>query len=293
VALLSFVNRLIAQDLERHDIHAREAEFQGARVHYYEGKGPGEVPTVVLLHGYGDSSHTWYQMLPALTRDLGRVLVPDLPGLGFSRLPSHRDHLLIGEYASLVQEFCTSIAGPRCVLVGQSLGGALALRVAGNRGDGAGDLLAGLVAISPAGAPMTPGELDSLRLAFTVPDREATRALLSRVFTGSAWTYRLFENDLRAVLRSTALQKLQASIVSSDFLTPEEMAAIHCPFLLIWGESEGLLPASSLEFFRANIPPQGRLELVPGWGHAPQMEHPADLAAKLKAFVEEIGHSSD
>jgi pimeloyl-ACP methyl ester carboxylesterase len=292
VALLSFVNRLIAQDLERNGIHARSAELQGASVHYYEGQGPAKLPTVVLLHGYGDSSHTWYQMLGPLVRDLGRVLVPDLPGLGFSHLPPHRDHLTIPEYAALLEEFCSRVAGPGCVLVGQSFGGALALRVAGNHGRGSGKLLAGLVAVSPAGAPMTPEELDALRDAFSVPDRPATRALLSRVFTGSSWTYRLFENDLRAVLRSQALQKLQASIQPSDCLTPEEMAAIPCPLLLIWGESERLLPASFLEFYRANMPPSGRLEVIPGWGHAPQMEHPADLGAKIEAFVKEIAQGS-
>jgi pimeloyl-ACP methyl ester carboxylesterase len=213
------------------------------------------------------------------------VLVPDLPGLGFSHLPPHRDHLTISEYSALVEEFCVRVAGRRSILVGQSLGGALGLRIAGNHGRGAGDLLAGLMAVCPAGAPMTLEELAALREAFSVPDRAATRALLSRVFTGSAWTYRLFENDLRAVLRSHALQKLQASIQPADCLTPEEMAAIRCPLLLIWGGSERLLPASFLDFYRANLPPAGRLEVVPGWGHAPQMEHPDDLRAKVEVFV--------
>jgi pimeloyl-ACP methyl ester carboxylesterase len=292
VALLSFVNRLIAQDLERNGIHARSVELQGAGVHYYEGNGPAKVPTVVLLHGYGDSSHTWYQMLTPLVRDLGRVLVPDLPGLGFSRLPPHRDHFTISEYSALMEEFCARVAGPGCILVGQSLGGALALRIAGNHGRGSGDLLAGLMAVCPAGAPMTPAELEALRDAFSVPDRAATHALLERVFTGGVWTYRLFENDLRAVLRSHALQKLQASIQLSDCLTPAEMAAIRCPLLIIWGGSERLLPATFVDFYRANLPPSGRLEVVPGWGHAPQMEHAEELRIKVEAFVKQVAQGS-
>jgi pimeloyl-ACP methyl ester carboxylesterase len=292
MALLSFVNRLIAQDLERNGIHPRSVDLAGTAVHYYEGQGPADVPTLVLLHGYGDSSHTWYQMLLPLVRELGRILVPDLPGLGFSPLPPHRDHLTLAEYSALLREFCARIAGDGCVLVGQSLGGALALRLAGNRGKGSGDLLAGLIAIDPAGAPMTREELEALRVAFSVPDRAATRALLARVFTGSSWTYRLFENDLRAVLRSHSLQKLLASVQPSDCLTAEEMAAIRCPLLLLWGESERLLPASFLDFYRAHLPPSGRLEVVPGWGHAPQMEHPDELRAKVEAFVKRLVQGS-
>ena len=90
------------------------------------------------------------------------------------------------------------------------------------------------------------------------------------------------------MLRSHALQKLQASIQPSDCLTPEEMAAIRCPLLLIWGGSERLLPASFLDFYRANLPLRGRLEVVPGWGHAPQMEHPDELRAKVEVFVKGI-----
>jgi pimeloyl-ACP methyl ester carboxylesterase len=292
VALLSFVNRLVAQDLERNGFHARSIDLLGAAVHYYEGKGTSDVPAVVLLHGFGDSSHTWYQMLAPLARSLGRILVPDLPGLGFSRLPPHRDHLTIAEYTSITREFCAQVAGEGCVLVGQSLGGALSLRVAGNLGRGCGDLLTGLVAISPAGAPLSKEEYDSLRRAFDVQDRPAVRALLARVFTGSGFTYRFFENDLRAVLRSGALQKLLDSIRPADYLTPEEMAAIRCPILLLWGGAERLLPNSALDFYRAHLPPSGVLEVVPGWGHAPQMEHAALLAARLETFVKGLRQGS-
>ena len=149
MALLSFVNRLIAQDLERNDIHAREAELQGAKVHYYEGQGPGSFPTLVLLHGYGDSSHTWYQMLPPLVRDLGRVLVPDLPGLGFSHLPPHRDHLthrrVRGAGPGILREDGRPRGRP-----GRSVAGGRARPAHGGQPRaGRGDLLAGLMAVSP------------------------------------------------------------------------------------------------------------------------------------------------
>ena len=94
------------------------------------------------------------------------------------------------------------------------------------------------------------------------------------------------------MLRSNALQKLQASIAAHDFLTPEEMAAIHCPFLLIWAGPRACSRPRPSSSSGRNLPPRGRLEVVPGWGHAPQMEHPDELREKLTVFVKAMAQGS-
>ena len=57
----------------------------------------------------------------------------------------------------------------------------------------------------------------------------------------------------------------------------EQLRALPMPTLLIWGQSEKLLPYEGLDFFRAHLPAHAEIHEVKGFGHMPQMEHPAGL----------------
>ena len=46
------------------------------------------------------------------------------------------------------------------------------------------------------------------------------------------------------------------------------------PVLLLWGESEKLLPAERLDYFRAHLPPHAEIHVVERFGHVPQVERP-------------------
>ena len=66
-------------------IESRFAEVDGLRLHYLTaGKGP----TVILLHGYTQTSHMWRPLIPRLT-DKFTVIAPDLPGIGDSDIPKN------------------------------------------------------------------------------------------------------------------------------------------------------------------------------------------------------------
>ncbi|MDN5860664.1 MAG: alpha/beta hydrolase [Pseudonocardia sp.] len=92
----------------------------------------GDGPPMILLHGPGEFAETWWRVLPGLMRT-HRVIAPDLPGHGASVV---RDGTLdvqrvIGWLAGLVEQTC---AAPP-VLVGRTLGGAIAARFAAAHGD--------------------------------------------------------------------------------------------------------------------------------------------------------------
>jgi len=58
---------------------------------FYREAGPPDAPVVLLLHGYPASSHQFRGLMPCLTRY--RVLAPDLPGFGFTVVPSERGYV--------------------------------------------------------------------------------------------------------------------------------------------------------------------------------------------------------
>ena len=103
-------------------------EVAGARIHYLD-KGSG--PPIVILHGLGGQMGNFtYALLERLTNDF-RVILMDRPGSGYSRRARGATGRLT-EQAAIVAEFIRSLGLERPLLVGHSLGGAIALGVALN-----------------------------------------------------------------------------------------------------------------------------------------------------------------
>ena len=63
------------------------------------------------------------------------------------------------------------------------------------------------------------------------------------------------------------------------------LAALAMPILLLWGQSERLLPKSSLAYLRRHLPGHAIIEEPAGFGHCPHIDDPARLAARLVAFA--------
>jgi pimeloyl-ACP methyl ester carboxylesterase len=92
----------------------------GSELHV-ECYGPDDAPTLVLTHGWGASSAEWYYEKTRLAGRF-RLIVWDLPGLGFSGKPDNNDYRLENLAADL--EAVLAVAGDRpVVLVGHSIGG--------------------------------------------------------------------------------------------------------------------------------------------------------------------------
>lgn len=111
----------------------------------------GNGPPCVLLHGLGGSHLNWMSVGPELARTF-HVLAPDLPGFG--RTPSAGRQASIAANVRLVEELVRDVAGTPALLMGNSMGGLIALGVAAGRSD----LLSGLVLVDPA-LPIPRGEL--------------------------------------------------------------------------------------------------------------------------------------
>jgi pimeloyl-ACP methyl ester carboxylesterase len=104
----------------------RFIDIAGARIHYLD-KGSG--PTIVILHGLGGQMGNFtYALLERLTDEF-RVILMDRPGSGYSNRPPGATGRLT-EQAATVAEFIRKLGLKQPLLVGHSLGGAIALGVA-------------------------------------------------------------------------------------------------------------------------------------------------------------------
>jgi pimeloyl-ACP methyl ester carboxylesterase len=115
------------------------ADANGIKTNYLEaGKGD----PVVLIHGSGPgvtSYANWRLVLPALAENF-RVLAPDMVGFGFSERPANIQYG-VQTWADQVVGLMDTLELPRAHMVGNSFGGAIALRIATQHPDRVGKLV--------------------------------------------------------------------------------------------------------------------------------------------------------
>jgi pimeloyl-ACP methyl ester carboxylesterase len=104
----------------------RFVEVEGARLHYID-RGAG--PTILLVHGLSGQLRNFTYALTSLLESDFRVIAVDRPGCGYS-VPTTVVQPGLAAQADILARFITALGLDRPLLVGHSLGGALALRVA-------------------------------------------------------------------------------------------------------------------------------------------------------------------
>jgi pimeloyl-ACP methyl ester carboxylesterase len=257
-----------------------EIDSGGRRVLVYDRRGPGSGPPVVLLHGLGGSAASFALLAARLASSSRRVLVLDLPGHGRNRLRRGEEAAGLMEQAQALASALAELAEP-AVLIGNSLGGALCL----NAAVVAPERVRAVVGLSPAGAPLLEADRESVRDAFR-GDLRAALEIPGRLYRRPPRLARLFARDLARHFAAAPVQRLLAQ-AGEQALLPEDLARIEQPVLILWGESDGILPASSVEWFRKHLR-NGTVEILPECGHLPQMEQRALVLARVRRFLAEL-----
>ena len=139
--LLLFTAWTARQVEKRLPPRGRFIDIDGARIHYLdEGTGP----TLLLIHGLAGQMHNFtHSLLGKLQQDF-RVVIPDRPGSGYSTRPSEA-MATISAQARTISRFCQALGLERPLVVGHSLGGAIALALALNHPE----QVAGLALLAP------------------------------------------------------------------------------------------------------------------------------------------------
>lgn len=251
-------------------------------VHVLSRQGAGELPPILLVHGFGAAAIQWTPLVRALRPHVRSVHAIDLPGHGFS---SRHPTLTIDILRDGVIEALDRVVVEPAVVVGNSLGGAVALRFVNARPDRA----LGIHLMSPGGAPMTVDELEAVRRLFRVVSHGDAKVFLDLLHARPlGWLGHLVAPAVRRTFGDQALQELLARITDADWLTADEVRTAARPVRVVWGRQDKILPSASLGFWRDHLPAHAEVHEPEEFGHAPHLDSARGAAEDILGFVRRL-----
>jgi pimeloyl-ACP methyl ester carboxylesterase len=262
----------------------------GMAVHLRD-EGPRTGPSpIVLIHGTSSSLHTWEGWAEAL-RARRRVIRFDLPGFGLTGPAPGGDYTLPA-YVRFVAALLDKLEVKRCVLAGNSFGGAVAWATALALPES----VERLVLVDSAGYPLqatsNPGfriaQMRGLTWAFDyVLPRSLIEASVRNVYgdprkVTPELVDRYYEITLREGNRQALAQRFRQAPGGA---MADRIRELRLPTLILWGGRDSLIPPVHAERFHGDIP-GSQVIVFDGLGHVPHEEDPRRTVSALQRFLE-------
>ena len=266
----------------------RRVEVAGVTTAILEG---GSGPPIVLLHGQGAWAGVWMPIIPPLVAT-HRVIAPDLPGLGASRLAG------ASPTAAKVMEWLDELIRVTCdappALVGISLGGSIAARFAAHHGHRIDRLvlvdtggLSGPVRLPP------PVLLALIRHSARPSERTAARFMRLISFDadrlqkqmGPGWEpFQAYMLDRARDGGVRAANRVLLRELGLPAIPPEDLERIKVPTSMIWGRHDRVMP------LRGAAKAQERfgwpLHVIEEAGHIVPADQPGAFVDALRTALE-------
>ena len=267
------------------EMTTRDIIVDGIRIHVAEA---GQGRALILLHGLSATHANWELTIPAFA-DRWRVIAPDLPGHGRSAKPDAP--YTVDFYAGVVRSLGRELGISEAVVIGNSLGGQIAVELAISYPR----WTRALVLAAPAGGfgpPVTAlgwavgaaARPEVLRIALpwayersvydsSLPICQARRRTLADLLA-----HEDYPSFARAVARS-----LRGSLAASR----QPLEQVRQPTLLVWGRDDRLVAlAGSRRLMRAV--PHARLAVLDRCGHLPMLERAERFNTEVEEFLRAV-----
>lgn len=265
----------------------------------------GDGPPIVAVHGLGGSLLNWVPAAPYLAT-LGHFYAFDLPGFGYS--PPHGSYS-ISNHKKATAQFIETL-GEEVLLIGNSMGGLLALLLAAERSD----LVSGLVLLAPASPP----RLDDPRIDRAVAKRLLLQGvpLVGEAVVSRYWNSTTTAQQIRDTLsivchhpetiptevwpEALALAEARRrqpwaieAVIRSGRSTGAFLARkrefdqvvrqVRAPTMVIQGAHDRVIAGSGPERI-ASLRPDWTHVVMPDAGHCPQLEAPSHFVELVESW---------
>ena len=281
-----------------------------------EGSGNSSNPAIVLIHGFGACKEHWRHNQTALG-NIRTCYAIDLLGFGGSSQPKARlrgdkpeagDFLYgLDNWGSQIADFCNEVVKKPVILIGNSIGGVIALRASQILKDSC----CSVVLIDCAQRTM-----DDKRLSTQQNWMKWFRPILKKLVSQRWLSNNLFRNAanktvIRQVLMKaypsganideylvnllhTPSQRLGAKEafrgfinLFDDHLAPDLMKDLQTPVDMIWGEKDPWEPLEEAQHWLRSCKCTRSLEIISGAGHCPHDEAPEEVNPILLKLIQQ------
>lgn len=275
--------------------HADASEFLAAGGLRWHVQRMGRGPAVLLVHGTGASTHSWRTLAPLLAERF-TVIVPDLPGHGFTERPPRRE-LSLPAMAAAVAALVDAMAVRPALAIGHSAGAAILIRCVLDRTLAPGGVVSINGALLPfrgaAGLLFPPlakllflNPLTPRVVARSAADRERVARLIHE--TGSvldASGIDLYARLFRSPAQVAATLGMMANWDLNRFA--RTLPDLDAPLLLIAGENDEAVRPDDAERVARRVR-DARVVRLAGLGHLAHEEDAAAVAEPIAAFAHSI-----
>jgi pimeloyl-ACP methyl ester carboxylesterase len=259
--------------------------LDGVGIHYVD-RGQGQ--PLVLIHGLGGSIYNFRYNIPALSEHM-RVVALDLKGFGYSERPAAGDYSLAAQ-ARLVGELMDRLGIPRAAVLGHSMGGAIALRLAATSPEKVDRLI--LVGSAPpsrmvprfAGIPPLPSLL-RLGTALVLHQPRLREIVLRQGYYDPSFLSPEMLAEFRRFARTRGSTNAIARLLSDAARDePVDLSRISQPVLLLWGGHDRWTSLRLARWLADQIP-DARLEVIERARHMVLEERAEEANEAILAFL--------
>jgi pimeloyl-ACP methyl ester carboxylesterase len=296
VSSRSVPSELVSESQDESLVSDRRVLVDGVNLQYLEA---GSGPPLLLVHGHEQSATSWRWVLPVLART-HRVLAVSLPGHGDSA-PAVGGYAPGADLAPLVADFLDTLGVGPLHVVGNSVGGAVVLRLA--LADPARVRTLTLVDSAGLGRDVHPllaldtlpiiGELAIMISRMPGGDVGRTSMSAAMLFGQPSRVPKEFFDEQHALGRrpgqleaSTAMARALFDVTGQREVMLDRLPTLTMPTLVVWGGRDYLLPASQAQAAVDRLP-HGRLALFADCGHLPHVECPDRFGTVLSEWLAE------
>jgi len=266
--------------IEVADVHAsppaapaaamRQARVAGGLVACRDwGTGTAHGPRLVLLHGLAGDVQSWAQLAAALARSGRHATAIDLPGHGGTGIEAPD----LDTVVSVVAAFLDTLDGEPVELVGHSLGGAVATRVA----RAVPSRVRRLTLLAPAGLDRAI-DVDFVRGIVRARSGGGLQHLLRRLVVRPAALTTAQLDALAAELARGRLLGLADTLVDDGGQQVDitrDLQALAMPLRVVWGLQDRIIPWTQA----SQAGSRTAVHLIPDAGHVPHWDQPGEVAA--------------
>lgn len=241
----------------------------GDRYIYFAARGSHGAP-LVFIHGAGDNHLLWNGQLAAFA-STARPLALDLPGHGRSRGEGRlcgAARVTISDFALAVRDLLDALALKRAILVGISMGGAIAQTLALEFPERA----SGLVLVGTgAKLRVAPAILQGIQ-----DDFDNFAPLLAQNLYASNAPAKLIDASAATLLATGAQTTYDDFTACDSFDVRDRLAEIRVPALIVCGSQDRMTPPKYSEYLSQNIA-GAELRIIENAGHMAMLEQAAEF----------------